>query len=93
MVERVSTDWGVSEFMSPSSIVEGKPKPNMNTKRIAYGSYAMVFVGTQKTKKTWHVGACQQFLHSYKWDELPIGDEVIAKVDELEMEEDGPFDG
>ena len=33
---------GVSEFMSPSTIVEGKPKPDMNTKKIAYGSYAMV---------------------------------------------------
>ena len=38
---------GVSEFMSPSSIVGGKPKPDMNTKRIVYGSSAMVFIGTK----------------------------------------------
>ena len=40
-----------------------------------------------------HVGVCQKFLHSYKWDELPIDNEVIAKVEELAMEEDGFFDG
>jgi hypothetical protein len=37
---------GISRTMSPSSIVEGKTNPDFNTKRIVYGSYAMVYIDT-----------------------------------------------
>jgi hypothetical protein len=40
---------GISRTMSPSSIVEGKPNPDFNTKRIVYGSYAMVYIDTDNT--------------------------------------------
>ncbi len=33
-----------------SRIVEWKPKPDMNTKRIVYGSYAIVFIGTHRKR-------------------------------------------
>ena len=29
-------------------------------------------------------------LHSYQWDELPIDDDVISRVEELAMKEDAP---
>ena len=37
---------GVSKTMSPATIVEGIPKPNMKYKRIVFGSQAMVYTGT-----------------------------------------------
>ena len=37
---------GVSKTMSPSTIVEGLPKPNMKYKRIVFGAHAMVYIGT-----------------------------------------------
>ena len=37
---------GVSKTISPSTIVEGKPKPNMNNKHIVFGSYAIAYTGT-----------------------------------------------
>ena len=33
--------------MSPANIVQGKPNPDMNHKRIVHGSYAMVYTGTK----------------------------------------------
>jgi hypothetical protein len=41
------SETGVSRNMSPSTIVQGIPSPDMNTKRIVYGSYAMVYIGTK----------------------------------------------
>ena len=37
---------GVSKTMSPATIVEGKPQPNMKHKSIVFGSHAMVFLGS-----------------------------------------------
>ena len=37
---------GVSTTMSPATIVQGLPKPNMKYKRITYGAHAMVFMGS-----------------------------------------------
>ena len=37
---------GVSRTMSPATIVQGLPKPNMKYNRIFFGSQAMVYVGT-----------------------------------------------
>ena len=95
--------------MSPSSIVEGKPKPDMNTKRIVYGSHAMAFIGTKNNMARRSVPAIAlspsnlhrghyfmslctgKRLHSYEWDELPIDEEVIARVEELATEKDAPL--
>ena len=43
---------GISKTMSPSTIVEGKPKPNFGAKMITYGSYALVHSGTSNDMKS-----------------------------------------
>jgi hypothetical protein len=40
---------GVSLTMSPSNIIEGKPNPDFNHQRIVFGSYAIVYTGTDNT--------------------------------------------
>jgi hypothetical protein len=40
---------GVSSTMSPSNIVEAKPNPDFSHKRIVFGSYAIVYTGTDNT--------------------------------------------
>ena len=42
---------GISDTMSPSMIVEGKANPDLSHKRITFGSYAMVYIGTTNTMK------------------------------------------
>ena len=37
---------GISRTMSPATIVQGLPKPNMKYKRIVFGAHAMVYAGT-----------------------------------------------
>jgi hypothetical protein len=39
----------ISDTLSPSMILEGKPNPDMSKKHIVFGSYAMVFVGSDNT--------------------------------------------
>ena len=48
---------GISKTLSPASIVEGAPKPNMKYRRIVFGSHAMVFIGTTNTLHTRSVPA------------------------------------
>ena len=43
---------GVSQTMSPATIVLGHAKPNMKTKRIPFGSYAMCYTQTSNDMKT-----------------------------------------
>jgi hypothetical protein len=99
---------GVSDTMSPSTIVQGKPNPDMNPKRIVHGSYAMVYIGTKNNMTCRSMPAIAlnpsnmhgghyfmslysgKRLHSYKWDELPIDDDVINRVEELGDIEDAP---
>jgi hypothetical protein len=96
---------GISRTMSPSNIVEGKPNPDFNIKRIVYGSYAMVYIDTDNTMNARSIPAialeesnengghffmnlhtgCR--IHSYEWTELPIDDDVIARVKELAKNE------
>lgn len=100
---------GISSTMSPAAIVTGKNSPDMNLKRISFGSYAMVYIGTQNNMKRRGVPAIAlresneagghyfmslytgKELHSNSWDELPIDDEVIAKVDALALAEKQPL--
>ena len=42
---------GVSQTISPSSLIEGKRKPDFNYQHISYGSYALVYVGTKNNMK------------------------------------------
>ena len=98
----------VSTTLSPATIVLGIHKPDMNVKRISYGSYAMVYIGTKNTLKARSVPGIAlkdsndtggfyfmslftgKKIHSYKWEELPITDEVIARVEELATIEKQP---
>ena len=41
----------VSDTLSPSAIVLGRELPDMNHSSIAFGSYAMVYIGTQRYTK------------------------------------------
>ena len=43
---------GVSQTMSPASIVTGKCKPDYNMPRIPFGSFAMVYIGTTNNIKS-----------------------------------------
>ena len=45
------TATGVSTTLSPANIILGRQKPNYNTKRIAFGKYAMVYAGTKNNMK------------------------------------------
>jgi len=38
----------VSDLLSPDNLVEGRHNVDMGTKRLEFGSYAMVYVGTKK---------------------------------------------
>ena len=42
---------GISDTLSPANITQGLPNPNLNHKRIVFGSYAMVFIGSTNTMK------------------------------------------
>ena len=39
---------GISSTLSPANIVLGRTTPDFNHGRIAFGSYALVYVGTKK---------------------------------------------
>ena len=97
---------GVSKTMSPATIVEGIPKPNMKYKRIVFGSQAMVYTGTNNRLDARSVPAIAlnssnlhgghyfmslysgKRIHSYEWKEVPIDDEVIARVETLGTNEE-----
>ena len=42
---------GISDETSPSTIVEGKSKPNFQYKHLAFGTYCMVYIGTKNNMK------------------------------------------
>ena len=48
---------GISRTLSPSTIVEGKPKFDFSRAMIAFGSYALVYVGTMNNMKSRSVPA------------------------------------
>jgi hypothetical protein len=50
---------GMSQDMSPNTIVTGKPTPDYNNMRIEFGGYAQVFEDNDpsNTNKLWSVGA------------------------------------
>ena len=43
---------GVSEHLSPTNIITGRPKPDLSKQHIAFGSYAMVYAGTKNNMKS-----------------------------------------
>ena len=99
----------VSDTMSPAMLVEGKQKMDLSKKRIEFGAYAMVHVGTNNNMKRRSVPGIAlrasnesggyffmslytgKQLHSYIWEELPISEEVIERVELMAQEEEQPL--
>ena len=97
---------GISRTMSPATIVQGLPKPNMKYKRIVFGAHAMVYTATNNKLEARSVPAVAlnssnehgghyfmslysgRRIHSYEWKELPIGEDVVERVEELAINED-----
>ena len=50
-------DNGISSTISPSTIVDGFPKPDMKHKKICFGSYALIWIRTTNDMKRWAVPA------------------------------------
>ena len=99
---------GVSDSLSPASIVLGHSKPDMSIKRIPFGSYALVYTQTSNDMKSRSVPSIAlseanekgghffmslytgQKIHGFGWEELPIHDDVISRVEELAEDEKQP---
>ena len=87
--------------MSPATIVEGKSKIDLSQKRLPFGAYAQVWIGTQNNMTQRAVPGIAlkasnskggfyfmslytgKRINSYVWDELPISDEVIERIEEI----------
>jgi hypothetical protein len=95
---------GVSETLSPLTIMTGKPTPDYNDMKIEFGAYAQVFedndpTNTQRARTTGAIaltptGNAQggynfmslttgRKLSRQQWDELPMPDGVIDKVERM----------
>ena len=48
---------GVSTTISPASIVEGRKKPDFNHQHLAFGTYALIYIGTKNNLKARSVPA------------------------------------
>ena len=93
---------GVSQMMGPSTIVLGKPAPDISRKCAVFGSYVMGFtkaknnmterseraisVGTQKDSGV-HYFMSLRSGKRHRWEELPITQEVVDRVQDLAREE------
>ena len=100
---------GITQTISPATIVEGKPKMDLQRKVIVFGSYALVYIGTTNTSKPRAVPAIAlrrsnntgghyfmslhtgRRIHGYEWEELPIDEHVIERVEDLAESENQPI--
>jgi len=57
MINKFPAKNGVSTILSPEEIVEGRRKIDMRLRRIAYGQYAQVHTGTDRTAQARSVDA------------------------------------
>ena len=109
MMNAFPSKQGISDTLSPSTIVEGKPKLDLKRKIITFGTYALVYTGTSNNMKSRAVpgialrrsnssgGHYYMSLHSGKgihgfiWDELPIDEYAIERVESLAAEQGQPL--
>ena len=100
MLNAFSSKNSISDTISLVTIIEGKPKLDLEKKMIVFGSYALVYSETTNDNKPSVVPAIAlrrsnkteettMSLHSgkricrYKWEELPINEHVIERVEAL----------
>ena len=101
IMNRLPSREGTDRNCNPAAIVEGRNEIGMSKKRITYGAYAEVWIGTQNNMKTRSIPGIAlepsnndggyyimslytgQRVNSFQWEELPITDEVIERVEEL----------
>ena len=99
---------GISQTLSPATLVLGHPKPDMNGKRLPFGAYVIVYQsttndmnsrGTPAIALSEDNGAGGHFfmllhsgrkIHAFSWEELPVHDDVIQRVEELATDEQQP---
>ena len=102
------TKGNASRTVSPATIVEGSPKPDLSYDRPIFGSYCIAYTSTTNDMKPRAVpsialksadGYMRHYfmslhsgkqIHSKKWTELPIDQEVIDRVEELGADEGQP---
>ena len=96
---------GVSQTMGPSTIVLGKPAPDVSRKSAVFGCYVMGFTRTrndmtERSEEAISLGTLNDSgahyfmslktgrkIKCHRWEELPITDEVIERVENLAKEE------
>ena len=96
---------GISQTMGPSTIVLGKPAPDVSRKCAVFGSYVMGFtrtkndmtersekaisLGTQKDSGAHYFMSLRsgKRIKCHRWEELPITQEIIDRVEDLAREE------
>ena len=100
---------GVSELLSPRTIVLGQGPLDLKYKTIEFGSFVLLYTQTLNNMKRRSVpcialNPTNEFgghnfmslesgrkLHGYKWQELPMDEWVIRRVEELATEEGQPY--
>ena len=101
MLNLFPTKDSVFPNMGPSMIVEGRQKLDIQQKRVPFGAYAQVWIGTKNNMTSRAVpgialrasndkGGCYfmslytgRRINSYVWNELPISDEIVERVEAL----------
>ena len=109
MMNAFPSKQGISDTLSPTTIVEGNPKLDLKRKIITFGTYALVYTTTSNNMKSRAVPGIAlrrsnsagghyfmslhsgKRIHGYNWDELPIDDYVIERVEALAMEQGQPL--
>ena len=96
---------GISQTMGPSTIVLGRPAPDVSRKGAIFGSYVLGFKRTkndmtERCEEAISLGVLNESgshnfmslrtgrrIKCHRWEELPITDEVIKRVEDMAQEE------
>jgi hypothetical protein len=86
---------GISDTMSPASIITGVPPPDFNQLKLEFGSYVQVFEATPTGNANGDyyflslaTGAC---ISRHQWTVLPMPESAIARVETLAKDEGQPL--
>ena len=102
------TKASASRTISPATIIDGSPRPDLSYNRPIFGSYCIAYTTTTNDMRPRAVpsialksadGSKRHYfmslhsgkqIHSKKWTELPIDQEVIDRVEEIGADEGQP---